>query len=48
MDADKIPEEDLDEEAVKPVVEPEGSLAWEESIQCVEVLPASTSQRISL
>ena len=42
MEADNIPEEGLDEEAVKPVVEPDESLALEEYIQCVEVVPLST------
>ena len=41
MEADKILEEDLDEEAVKPLVEPEDSQARVKYIQCVEVVPCS-------
>ena len=40
MKADKIPEEDLDEEVIKPLVEPEDSQAWVKYIQCVEVMPS--------
>ena len=39
MAADQIPEEDLDEEGVKPTVEPEDSKAREGFIQCVEIQP---------
>ena len=39
MEADKILEEDLDEEAVEPLVEPKDSQARVKYIQCVEVVP---------
>ena len=41
MEANEIPEEDLDEEAVEPLVEPEDSQARVKYIQCVEVVPCS-------
>ena len=39
MEADQIPEEDLDGEGVKPIVEPQDSKAREGFVQCVERQP---------
>ena len=39
MEADQIPEEDLDGEGVKPIVEPQDSKAREGFVQCVEIQP---------
>ena len=39
MEADKVPEEDLDKEAVEPLVDPEDSQAQVKYIQCVEAVP---------
>ena len=41
LEADKIPEEDLDEESVEPLVEPEDSQAPVKYIQFVEVVLCS-------
>ena len=39
MEADEVLEEDLDEEAVKPFVDPDDSQARVGYIQCVDVVP---------
>ena len=39
MEVDEVPQEDLDEEAVEPFVDPEDSQARVDHIQCVDVVP---------
>ena len=39
MEADKVPEEDMDEEAVKPYMDPEDSRARVNYIQCMDIIP---------
>ena len=41
MEVDEVLEEDLDEEAVKPFVDPEDNQARVGYIQCVDVIPCS-------
>ena len=41
MEADKISEDDLDEEAIKPFMDPDNIQARIDHIQCVDIVPCS-------